>query len=179
MISYPYQNIIVSILILFLFFSIQKGYSQNDDFWSNVHFGGDIGIGFSNDTFNAVVAPAAIYEFNEWFSAGLGLRFGYSSFENDRLNQKRKDINYGASIITLLNPLPKLQISAEFEEMGVNREIKTANQKITDNYWYPALFIGAGYRVGFISVGLKYDVLYDDKKSIYGSPYAPFIRMFF
>ncbi|WP_108868111.1 alpha-ketoglutarate decarboxylase [Aquimarina aquimarini] len=173
------QNIRIITLVFIILCSLHKGYSQDENFWSNVRFGGNIGIGFTNDTFNAIIAPAAVYEFNEWFSAGLGLSFGYSTFENDRFDQKNKSFNYGGSIITMFNPLPQLQISAEFEEMGVNREIKIQNQKITENYWYPSLFIGAGYRTGFVSFGLRYDVLYDDDKSIYGSAYSPFVRVFF
>ncbi|GGX24696.1 hypothetical protein [Aquimarina muelleri] len=174
-----YINPKILVLVLIILFSLQKSYSQDNSFWSNVRFGGNLGIGFSNDTFNAVVAPSAIYEFNKWFSAGLGVSFGYSSFDNKRLNQKINSTNYGASIITLLNPFPKLQISAEFEEMGVSRNIKFSDKKITEDYWYPALFIGAGYRVGFMALGIKYDVLYDDKKSIYGSAYTPFLRVYF
>ncbi|TSE09893.1 alpha-ketoglutarate decarboxylase [Aquimarina algiphila] len=162
-----------------MFFSLQKGTAQYDDFWSNVRFGGNLGIGFSNNTFNAVIAPAAVYEFNEWFSAGVGLNFGYSSFENDRFNEEGNSTNYGGSVITLLSPFPELQLSAEFEEMGVHRRIEFQDQTITDDYWYPALFVGAGYRMDFVSIGIRYDVLYDDDKSIYGSAYAPFVRVFF
>ncbi len=176
---FPSQNIKISILVLTILFSLQNGYSQDEDFWSNVRFGGNLGVGFSNDTFNAVIAPAAIYEFNEWFSAGLGLSFGYSSFEDDLFNEESRSTNYGGSILTFFNPLPELQLSAEFEQMGVSRRIEIQNQEFTDNYWYPALFVGAGYRTGFISFGLRYDLLYDDNKSIYGSAYAPFVRVFF
>lgn len=174
-----YVNPKVLVLALAILFSLQKSYSQDNSFWSNVRFGGDLGIGFSNNTFNAVVAPSAIYEFNEWFSTGLGLKFGYSSFENDRIYQKINSTNYGASIITLFNPFYGLQISAELEEMGVSRNIKLSDQKITENYWYPALFVGAGYKTNFMTIGIKYDLLYDDKKSIYGSAYTPFVRVFF
>lgn len=173
------QNVKISLLVLAIIFSLQKSYTQYDDFWSNVKIGGNLGVGFSNDTFNAVVAPAAIYEFNDWFSAGLGLSFGYSTFKNDRFNEKRRSTNYGASILTLFNPISELQISAEFEEMGVNQRIEIQDLKLTDDYWYPSLFVGVGYRTGFVSIGIRYDLLYDDEKSIYGSAYAPFVRVFF
>ncbi len=171
---------IKSILLVFIIsFSLQQVISQEQNFWSNVRFGGNIGIGFSNDTFNAVLAPAAIYEFNPWFSAGVGLNFGYSSFDNDRFNEEGSSTNYGASIMSFLNPFPELQLSAEFEQMGVSRRLEIPGETFKDNYWYPALFVGAGYRTGFVSVGLRYDLLYDEDKSIYGSAYAPFVRVFF
>ncbi|WP_235016418.1 alpha-ketoglutarate decarboxylase [Aquimarina sp. AU474] len=176
---YTLQKLKVFALVSFVLFSLHNGYSQNENFWSKVRFGGNLGIGFSNDTFNAIIAPAAVYEFNPWFSAGVGLSFGYSSFDNDDFNEKIKSTNYGGSIIGLFNPFPEFQLSAEFEQMGVNARIETPTQTFTDNYWYPALFVGAGYRTGYVSFGIRYDLLYDDQKSIYGSAYAPFVRVFF
>lgn len=162
--------------MLFLtLFNFQKGITQQDSsFWPKVRFGGNVGIGFSNESFNAILAPAAIYDFNEQFSAGVGIHFGYSDFRNFEA------FNYGASLIGLYNPIPVIQLSAEFEEMGVSRTIKIIGQEdISDTYWYPALFLGAGYRFGAVSLGLRYDVLYDNEKSIYASAYAPFFRVFF
>ncbi|MDY8136844.1 alpha-ketoglutarate decarboxylase [Aquimarina sp. 2201CG5-10] len=176
---YTVQNSKTLVLVLFILFSLQKGFTQDENFWSNVRFGGNLGLGFTNETFSVVVAPSAIYDFNQWFSAGVGLSFGYTSFDDKDFDDKRTSINYGGSIITLFNPIRELQFSAEFEEMGVSRDIEIGNQSFSDNYWYPALFLGAGYRAGFVSFGLRYDVLYDSDKSIYGSAYAPFVRVFF
>ncbi len=175
----PFQNIKSFVLVSFVLFSLQNISAQNENFWSKVRFGGNIGIGFTNDTFNAVIAPAAIYDFNPWFSGGVGISFGYSTFDDDVFNEERRSTNYGASLIGLFNPIPEFQLSAEFEQMGVSQRIETPNQTFTDDYWYPALFLGAGYRTGFVSFGIRYDVLYDDDKSIYGSAYAPFVRVFF
>ncbi|WP_035085784.1 MULTISPECIES: hypothetical protein [Aquimarina] len=167
------HKIKIILLVSAMLFSLQQCYSQEDNFWSRVRIGGNIGIGFTNDTFNGILAPSAVYDFNNQFSMGFGLNFGYTDSRNFTAT------NYGASIITLYNPFPSLQLSAEFEQMGVSRSFEIEGPNINDNYWYPALFIGAGYRVGFVSVGLRYDVLYDDNKSIYASAYAPFVRVFF
>jgi len=167
------QKIRFLILVSIILLSLQKGYSQDDNFWSHVRIGGNIGIGFTDDTFNGVIAPSAIYDFNNQFSLGLGLNFGYTDSRNFTAT------NYGASIISLYNPFPSLQLSAEFEQMGVSSNFEVAGPDISDNYWYPALFIGAGYRIGFVSAGLRYDVLYDENKSIYASAYVPFVRVFF
>jgi len=166
-------NPIIIVFVLFTLLFSQKSYSQNNSFWSNVRFGGNIGIGFTNDTFNAILAPAAIYEVSNQFGIGFGLNFGYTNSPNYTA------ANYGGSIITLYTPFPELQLSAEFEEIGVSRSLKAGITNISENYWYPALFIGAGYRVGFISAGLRYDVLYNQDKSLYASAYTPFIRVFF
>lgn len=174
-----YQSAKFVLVLSILFLYLQPNYGQDTNFWSKVRFGGNVGIGFSNNTFNAIVAPAAVYEFNKWFSGGVGLHFGYSSFDDNTLNQEGNSFTYGGSIIGLFSPIPELQLSAEFEEIGVSRSVDIQGQKFTDDYWYPALFVGAGYRTGFVSFGIRYDLLYDRNKSIYGSAYAPFVRVFF
>lgn len=169
----PIQNIKSFLLVSIILCSLQKNYSQDENFWSHVRVGGNIGIGFSDNSFSAIVAPAAIYDFNHLFSAGLGLNLGYTDGQNFTAT------NYGASIITLYNPFPGLQLSAEFEETGVSRSFDLNGANFNEDYWYPALFIGVGYRVGFVSIGLRYDTLYDENTSIYTSAYAPFVRIFF
>ncbi len=48
-----------------------------------------------------------------------------------------------------------------------------------EQYWYPALFIGAGYRSQNFTMGIRYDILYDDAKSIYANAWMPFVRVYF
>lgn len=172
-----------SILFFVFYLSLsQNGFTQERKvpnlFWSKVQFGGNIGLGFSDGGFNAVLAPAAIYNFNKEFALGTGLNFGYSTDRNRAEDKKIRSINYGISILSLYNPIPNLQLSAEFEEMGISQTIEISDEKFTDDYWYPALFIGAGYRINGMVFGLRYDVLYDKDQSIYNSAYAPFVRIF-
>ncbi|WP_241507225.1 alpha-ketoglutarate decarboxylase [Aquimarina sediminis] len=168
------QNTKILVLVLSIIFSLQKSNAQQDDFWSNVSFGGNLGIGIGNDTFSGVIEPAAIYNFNEQFSLGAGISFGYLE-SNDYTAT-----NYGGRILAFYNPLREIQLSMEFQEMGVSRTFEIASaEDLKENYWYPALFFGAGYRIGNVNVGVRYDVLYDEDKSIYGSAYVPFIGVFF
>lgn len=73
-----------------------------------------------------------------------------------------------------------IQFSVELEELNINRDF---NQNFVSNpdekFWYTALFIGAGYRTGNVTFGIRYDVLYDKEKSIYIDPWAPFVRVYF
>lgn len=73
-----------------------------------------------------------------------------------------------------------IQFSVELEELNINRDF---NQNFVsnpdENFWYTALFIGAGYRTGNVTFGIRYDVLYDKEKSIYIDPWAPFVRVYF
>jgi hypothetical protein len=148
--------------------------SYNDSpFWSKVRYGGGVGLGFANDFFSATLAPQAIYEFNSQFALGVGLNGTYNSQKN-----VFNSTVIGASAIGLFNPIPEAQISAEFEQLNVNQRFKN-NLGVNRNYWYPALFLGAGYGNRNFMAGIRYDVLYNRDKSIYGNAWMPFVRVFF
>ena len=97
----------------------------------------------------------------------------------NKLKNRYSSTVLGGSVIGLFNPFSQLQLSAEFEEMNVNRTFEYDGADLEENYRYPALFLGAGYRTGNVSMGIRYDVLYDENKSIYADPWAPFIRVYF
>lgn len=143
-------------------------------FWSQVRFGGGLGLGISNGGFNASISPSAIYQFNDQFAAGTSLTFNYAKF----LESKR--FAYGGSVLTLYNPLPFIQLSAELEQLRINRSLAVdGGPNIEDDYWAPALFLGVGYTDRNFTVGIRYDVLYDDQKSIYLNAWMPFVRVYF
>jgi hypothetical protein len=147
--------------------------SQKSDFWRRVNFGGGLGLGFTNGGFNASVSPSAIYNFNDQFATGISLNFNYAKFNEDKF------LAYGGSILSLYNPIPQIQLSAELEQLRINRTLQGFPDDIKDNYWSPALFLGLGYRTNNITVGLRYDILYDDERSIYANALLPFVRVYF
>jgi long-subunit fatty acid transport protein len=152
------------------------GQNQNakSDFWNNVRFGGGIGLGFTNGGFNGSISPSAIYQVNEQFATGVSLNFNYAKFNDDKL------LAYGGSLLSLYNPVPFLQLSGEFEQLRINRTISYIGlDDIEDNYWSPALFLGIGYSNQNVTFGIRYDVLYDDNKSIYANAWMPFVRVYF
>ena len=176
-------NSIFCSILLFFAFSAAPIFTCNaqDDplpqgsFWNNVRFGGGIGLGFGNGFFSGSLSPVAIYDFNEYFSFGAGLNGIYAS----RRDVSRSTI-LGGSLIALSNPYPSLQVSAEFEQLNVDQNFDENFVSNADrNYWYSALFIGAGYRVGNFITGIRYDVLYNEDRSIYNSAWLPFVRVFF
>ena len=155
---------------LLILFCATITFSQNNssNFWNNVRFGGGFGLGFGSST-TIAATPSAIYDFNEKFSMGLGLGYIYN---------KRDDIKsniFSGSLISLFNPTNEIQLSGEFEQLFVNTNFGTEE----NSYNYPALYLGAAYRVGGISVGIRYDVLYDKTKSIYANAISPVIRFYF
>jgi len=166
-----------SVLIIVLFFCFHNSMVSQEsskDFWNHVRFGGGIGLSFGNEFFSGTLAPSAIYEFNERFAFGFGL--------NGTINNQKnvyKSTILGGSLIGLFNVIPELQLSAEFEQLNVNRRYNDILNLPNDNYWSPALFFGLGYRTGNVALGIRYDVLYNKEKSIYIDPWAPFVRFYF
>lgn len=146
------------------------------EFWNKVSFGGGVGLNFGNGFFSGTLAPSAIYNFNPYVSAGVGLNGSYNSLRNDF-----SSTIFGGSIIALFNPINEIQLSTEFEQLNVSQRFDNGpNAKETkDNFWASALFIGAGFRTGNVTVGVRYDVLFDEDRSIYADPWLPFVRFWF
>jgi len=170
--------IIRKYFILFvLFISVTESYSQtsrvSSQFWSQVRFGGSIGLGFVNNGFNGSISPSALYQIDNQLGVGTSLNFNYAKFNDQKL------IAYGGSAFSLFNPIPELQASIEFEQLRINRSITSQTINIQDNYWLPALFVGLGYSTNNVTFGLRYDLLYNEEKSIYGNALLPFVRVFF
>lgn len=171
------KNSLITLLLCFVisFSMAQNSNSATNEFWQNVRFGGGIGLSFGDRFFSGTLAPSAIYEFNNQFALGIGLNATYAK----RKNLYKSSI-LGGSLIGLYSPINELQFSAELEELNIDRDYdQNFVSNIDDNFWYTALFIGAGYRTGNITFGIRYDVLYDEDKSIYADPWIPFVRVYF
>ncbi|SFZ90659.1 hypothetical protein SAMN05428642_1011065 [Flaviramulus basaltis] len=166
----------ITFILTVAFLSIINVNAQGpkSEFWSHVRYGGGIGLSFGDGFFSGTLAPSAIYEFDDSFALGLGVNATFN-------NQKNvyKSTILGGSLIGLYNVIPELQLSAEFEQLNVNRRYDVNLNIPDDNYWSPALFFGIGYRSGNVTFGVRYDVLYDVEKSIYSDPWAPFVRFYF
>lgn len=171
----PSKKIFFTLLILIISeLCIAQNPNAKSTFWNHVRFGGGVGIGFANGDFNASISPSAIYQFNDQFSAGVGLNFNYAKFRDNKF------LAYGGSVLSLYNPLPFIQLSGEFEQLRINQSrnfgILNAGE---DNYWSPALYLGAGYTQQNITIGIRYDALYDEDTSIYATAWLPFVRVYF
>ena len=162
-------------LILFFTLSSSLLFSQNNnssDFWNNVRYGGGIGLGFGKDYFNGSISPSAIYQVSDKFATGLQLNFSYAQVNDFSLTA------YGASIINLYNVIPAIQLSGELEQLRINKKLALDGADIKENYWSPALYLGAGYVNRNFTIGLKYNVLHDEQ-SIYTDALIPFVRVYF
>lgn len=172
------------VFVFILFFSLncsaqENTQNQKSEFWSHVMFGGGIGLSFGDGFFSGTLAPSAIYRFDEKLGVGAGLNMSYNTEKNFY-----ESYILGTSIIGLYNVIPQLQFSMEFEQLYVNRDFEEGyvdeyGNDPDESYWYPGLYLGAGFNAGNVTMGLRFDVLYDSDKSIYGNAYNPFVRFYF
>ncbi|EDM45598.1 alpha-ketoglutarate decarboxylase [unidentified eubacterium SCB49] len=165
------------IFIIITLITTTLSFSQNENsqgrFIDNVSFGGGFGLNFGNGIFSASVSPSAIYNFNDYVSAGPSLIYSYQSSDFFKTSL------YGGSIIGLFNPIPQIQLSTELEQLRVNQTIKSAGGDFDEDFWNTAFFVGAGYRANNITIGLRYNLLFKDNESVYTDAWAPFIRVYF
>jgi hypothetical protein len=177
----PAINLTFLLAIVFLFGFKFEIYAQEtpeiktkSDFLNRLQFGGGLGLGIGNGYADIMVAPSAIYNFNNYVSAGLGVQYNYV---------KQRDLYkanmYGGSLIALFNPMEELQISTELEQLRINRTFNDALGNDTQDFWNTALFVGAGYRNENITVGVRYNVLHKDRDNIYAEAFMPFVRIYF
>lgn len=168
--KYLLNSLIAGLYFLLLTTNVQ---AQGNDFWSRVRYGGGLGLGFGNNSTQIQVSPSALYDATDNYALGAGLSFTYSKFRESSLTA------YGASLLQLYTPFRPVQLSTEFEQLRVNRKIDLGTGDIRDSYWLPALYVGIGYVSGNFSVGIRYDVLYKEGKSLYSDPWLPFVRVYF
>jgi len=168
-------NLLIALFFLVSFHSYSQKTEkkeQKEDFWKHVQFGGGVDLALGNNVTNIGLSPSAIYNFSNKFSAGLSLSYSYNS--NKYYNTSANI--YGGSILALFNPFRGAQLSAEFEELSVNY----SGSRTNSNYSVPGLLFGAAFSIGRnVSIGMQYDVLYDENKSPYGSAFTPLLRLYF
>lgn len=166
---------IICCLIFGLSYSQEIQKKEKGEFWKHVRFGGAVGLNFGDGYFSGTLAPSGIYQFDNKFALGVGLSASYYK----RKNYYNSTV-LGGSLIGLFNPIREIQLSSEFEQLHVNRDFdQNVVSNKDDKYWYPSLFLGAGYRTGNFTIGIRYDLLYDEDKSIYADPWMPFMRFYF
>ena len=172
------KSILVVLTLLFSFGLFAQeptdALAPQNDFWRKVQFGGGIGLSFGSGYTDITISPSAIYNINSIVAIGTGLQFGYVSAKNDYTSTL-----FGASLIGLLNPVPQVQLSVELEQIRVNTDYQYDGADISDSFWNTALYLGAGYRTGNVTIGIRYDVLFDDNRSYYSDAFMPFVRVYF
>ena len=176
------QNSISFLLFLFFLGISPKVVSQEtpqpqakkSDFWDHVQFGGGFGVSAGNDYTDITIAPSAIYQFDEPFAVGFGLLYSHLKQKNFYSSNV-----VGASVIGLVNPIEEVQLSLEVEEIHVNNTYSDLYNNVKRSFWNTGLYIGAGYCADNVTIGARFNVLFDKDKDIYGDAFMPFVRVYF
>ena len=181
MIFKSFKNTSKIYLILGLFAFCLSGFSQDSssvkrksEFWKNVQLGGGLGLNVGGGFTDIMIAPSAIYNVNEYLSLGIGLQGSYVSVKNNY-----NSFIYGGSLIGLVNPIKEIQLSVELEELKVNTSFESSYQIPSSHFWNTGLFLGAGYRTNNVTIGARYNVLFNEKDNVYSNALMPFIRVYF
>ncbi|SCY27067.1 hypothetical protein [Flavobacterium caeni] len=168
------------LILTLLFLALPKLQAQQTSA-GRWQFGGGIGANFGSGFTNITLAPGAIYNFNQYVAAGVGLQGSYVRSRN-----YYESYIYGGSLLGLFTPIPQVQLSAELEQLRVNTTYDLGYQPFVNgttsrerNFWNTALYLGAGYRVQNVTIGVRYNVLFDDDDGVYSEPFMPFIRVYF
>lgn len=181
--KHSFSPLAKSLLIILAFFFYENVIAQSQQappakspFWQNVQFGGGLGLSFGSNYTEVSIAPSAIYNINPYVAVGLGLQGSYVA-SKDYYDSGV----YGASFLTYFNPIPQIQLSLDLNQSYVNNHYEAYFDRpaYTDNFWNTALFLGAGYRTGNVTVGVSYNVLFDENDNVYGDAVMPFVRAYF
>lgn len=173
------QLIFLALISLFSSVHLQQINAQSLDsndisFWDNVRYGGAFGLGFGSGYFDATLSPTAIYNFNQYAAIGSALNFTYAKRDN-----LYESYVVGISFLGIFSPIPEIQLSVEPQQSFVSRNFAAATTTPDEDYWVGALFLGAGYNMGNVTIGIQYDVLYDQGRSVFSDAWYPFFRVFF
>jgi hypothetical protein len=181
MIFKSFKNTSKNYLILALFAFSLSGFSQDStnikrksEFCKNVQLGGGLGLNVGGGFTDITVAPSAIYNVNEYLSLGVGLQGSYVSVKNNY-----NSFIYGGSLIGLVNPIKEIQLSVELEQLKVNTKFESSFQIPSRHFWNTGLFLGAGYRTNNVTIGARYNVLFNENDNVYSNAFMPFIRVYF
>ncbi|RAR72769.1 hypothetical protein [Flavobacterium aciduliphilum] len=174
-------SIFKSVAILLLYTWSYSSHAQQDeehpkksDFLKHVQVGGGFGINVGSGFTDCTLAPSAIYNFNRYFAVGVGLQGSIAS-QKGLYNSTL----YGINVLTLFNPIREVQLSLELEQVRVNNTFRNPTGTLKDNFWNTAIFVGAGYKMDNVTVGMRYNLLFNKDKNVYTDALMPFIRVYF
>lgn len=166
-----------AVLLVILFFTTNDILAQNtttqSDFWKKVQFGGGVNLNFGNGFSNIGISPSMLYNVNEYVSVGTGFQVNYTSSSGNY-----SSLIYGLHLTSLFNLVENIQLSADLEQLKVDTTFENAATP-KNSFWNTGLWLGGGYRTNNITIGGRYNVLYNKDKSIYGNAFMPFVRVYF
>lgn len=149
----------------------QDGEPQSSsNFFDKVFVGGNFGLQFGTVTF-IDVSPLVGYRFTNRFSAGPGITYRYF-----KLRGFEGTSTYGGSFFARHIVGSQFFAQAQYENLNtIYPSLDTPNA--LERGWVPGLFLGGGIfqplgRRGAVTLAAMYNLIYDNIRSPYGSPWV-------
>ncbi len=171
----------ISLIIGLLFLGVST-FAQEEDgqvrekqrdssFFDKTFIGGNFALQFGNITF-IDVSPIVGYRLTDRFSAGPGLTYRYLKFRGFEGSS-----TYGGSLFA--RHLVGSQFFAQAQYENLNTEYVTIINREPEliRSWVAGFFVGGGIfqplgSKGAVTIAAMYNLIYDNQRSPYGSPWV-------
>lgn len=149
----------------------QSGGDEN--FWDDIYVGGSFWMQFGTVTF-INVSPLVGYRFTDKFSAGPGIVYQY--MKDKRYSPDYETNVYGGRLFARHTIFEQFFAQAQYENLNTDVLYVTQSDYRLVREWVPGFFLGGGIyqplgRRGAIVISGMYNLLHDDEKSPYPSPW--------
>lgn len=167
--------LLMSFLVLsFISVNAQEEEEQRGFDRSKLFIGGNFGMSFGNSTF-INVSPQIGYRFKDWFAAGTGLNFQYSSFRSRNFSGATVSReNYGVvglNIFGRVYPLQQVLLQVQPEMNYTWGKFKLYGPPDSESTlagkFVPSVLLGAGGAIpmgrGAMIIMAQYDILQNER----------------
>ncbi len=156
---------------------------KHSEFMDKVFVGGGFNMWFSDSYSFIELSPIVGYKVTDRFSAGVGVTYQYLQRKYYYPNGQEfnnSDNVFGGRLFARYQLVGPLFMYGEFEDL--NLEVHQYNNQF-EREWVPGMFLGGGLmqpfgRKGGVAIMFLYNVMYDDLRSPYNSPFVYRISFF-
>lgn len=152
-------------------------------FWDKTRFGGNIWFSFGASS-TVFLQPTIYHDVTPRLMMGLGATYIYQKTTVPTL---AGDIDHtqnvwGGRALLFFRVWDQLNLTGDLNYSKLEYQIDNTDR--FEQEWIPSLYLGIQYgirmgRSGYTFVGVSYDVLHDERRSLYSSPWQPSIAFAF
>ncbi|MDO5523820.1 MAG: hypothetical protein Q4G48_07235 [Bacteroidia bacterium] len=130
---------------------------------SKLRYGANIGLSLSRNYTAFNFGPQVGYQFNNYFMAGVGVKYYYNKVRAFQYNEQYlyKNNLLGANVFGYFYPVRYLVVFAqpEINYLWANLKNETTGEATKSSGPVPSLLVGGGLRVGRSHITINYDLV--------------------
>lgn len=130
---------------------------------SKLRYGANIGLSFSRNYSAFNFGPQVGYQFNNYFMAGVGVKYYYNKVRAFQYNEEYlyKNNLLGANVFGYFYPARFIAVFAqpEINHLWANLTNEVTGEKTKNSGVVPSLLVGGGLRLGRSHITLNYDLV--------------------